>query len=85
MDFGDGHEQAVLARCGARVCGVFTGAVVLWDADGDLTQTVFLDDLGAEPGERILEASGNREGLYFLLEGPSGTRVMYLPASASEV
>ena len=85
MDFGDGHEQAVLARCGARVCGVFPGAVVLWDADGDLTQTVSLDDLGAEPGERILEASGNREGLYFLLEGPSGTRVMYLAASASEV
>lgn len=79
MDFGAGFEQAVLTRCGAEVCGGFPGAVVRWNEAGERIQTVTPADLGAAAGARFLDVTGSREGLYVLLEEPTGTRVMYAP------
>lgn len=78
-DHGDGVERATLTRCGAGVCGVFARAVTIWDATGSVERTITLADAGALASERIAIASGNRSGVYLLLEGDAGTRVVFVP------
>lgn len=78
VDFGAGYEQALLRRCGDRVCGLFPGAVVLWDEDGERALTLLLRELDPDPGARLLEVTGNREGLYLLLESQGETRVLHV-------
>lgn len=84
MDFGKGYEQGALARCGTRVCGLFASGVVQWNAQGALERTLAPADLGAEPGARILQVAGNAKGLYLLLEGKAGNRVVYVPTLTTE-
>ena len=79
VDFGKGFEQATLARCGSRVCGLFAGAVIVWGSEGEVLDTITASDLGALPSEHIAQVSGNQHGLYFTLSGAAGARVLFVP------
>jgi hypothetical protein len=83
IDVGNGFEQTTLARCGDFVCGVLDSAVVVWDAEGKVSHTIKLGDVGALPTERIVMASGNRDGVYLLLRGDVGTRVVFVSTATA--
>lgn len=80
LDLGAGFEQAALARCGGRVCGVLPGGVVVWGSEGQVLQIIRPADVAAAPSERIAQVSGNQHGLYLLLRGEAGARVVFLAA-----
>lgn len=79
VDFGAGFEQATLARCGAHVCGVVAGGVTVWDGAGRVVRELSLADALGSPGEAIVEASGAAGGVYVLLRGEAGGRVVFVP------
>lgn len=79
VDLGKGFEQATLTRCGGHVCGLFPGAVVVWDSEGAVLDTVTASDLDASPTEHIARVSGNQHGLYVSLSGATGARVLFVP------
>jgi hypothetical protein len=79
VDFGKGFEKATLTRCGSRVCGLFSGAVIVWGSEGEVLDTLTASDLGALPSEHIARVSGNEHGLYFSLSGTDGRRVLFVP------
>ncbi len=72
-------EQATLTRCGSHVCGLFTGAVVVWGSEGEVLDTITASDLGASSSESIGQVSGNQHGLYFTLRSVTGARVLFVP------
>ncbi len=79
VDFGSGLEEASLARCGADVCGVYGSAVIVWDDEGKVLRTIVLGDLSATPSEKIAHVSGNQHGVYVLLHGEAGSRIVFVP------
>lgn len=82
LDLGKGFEAAELAPCGPRVCGLLADAqaVVVWDGEGNLVQALTPADYAARPSERIVQVSGNAHGVYLLLGGEGGTRVVFVAA-----
>ena len=80
MDFGAGFEQGTLSRCGARVCGVFASAVVVWDDDGAARDVLERHDVGAAADEALAAVTGNRHGLYVTLRSEHGARVVFVPS-----
>jgi hypothetical protein len=78
VDLGAGFERATLARCGADVCGVFASAVIVWDDEGKALRTIRVSDLDAAPSERIAQVTGNQHGVYLLLRGDAGARVVFV-------
>jgi len=82
VDFGSGIEEGDLARCGSRVCGAFASGIVVWTADGAVRATLDADDLGALPTEQIGRVTGNDAGVYVLLLGDEGSRVVFVVAPA---
>lgn len=79
VDFGAGYEESMLARCGTDVCGVFKSAVIVWDDAGKPIRTILLSEI-ASPSESIAQVSGNQHGVYVLLEGAAGARIVFVPA-----
>lgn len=79
VDFGAGFEQATLARCGAHVCGVVAGGVTVWDGAGRVIREISRADALASPGESVVHASGTAGGVYVLLGGEDGGRVVFIP------
>jgi hypothetical protein len=79
VDLGAGFEQATLARCGANVCGWVAGGVIVWGAGGEPLRTITAEDALARPGERVAQVSGNARGIYVLLRGERGARVVFVP------
>jgi hypothetical protein len=84
IDFGAGFEQATLVRCGSRVCGVFTSAVVIWDAEGRVVRTITSDDVSALDSEHIAQVTGNDRGVYLLLRSDTGSRVVFVASGKSD-
>ncbi len=82
LDFGKGLETPRLASCGARVCGLYgaSNTVVVWNADGQVAHTIHPADHGDLATDVIFEISGNAHGVYLLLGGPRGTRVVFVDA-----
>lgn len=77
VDFGAGYEQASLARCGGRACGIFESGVVVWNEEGAVAERLTLTDLGARPGEQITGLSGTADGLYVVLRAETASRVVF--------
>ena len=82
VDVGAGFEEAKLARCGKQVCGILSSAVLVWDDGGRVVQTIRPSDFPMFDSERIAQISGNAHGVYFLLDGRAGTRVVFVPFDA---
>jgi hypothetical protein len=79
IDLGAGFEQAQLARCGARVCGLLSRAVIVWNDDGSVRRTLAAADFGGRPSEQIARVSGNQSGVYLQLHDGIGSRVVFVP------
>lgn len=80
VDFGAGFEQAILSRCGAHVCGTVAGGVTVWDRAGRVVRTITLADVLGVSGEGFVQATGAAGGVYVLLRGDGGGRVVFVPA-----
>lgn len=80
IDFGAGYEQGSLARCGSRVCGVFTSAVVIWDTEGRVVRTITMGDVSTSKSETIEQVTGNDHGVYLLVRGDHTARVVFMGA-----
>ena len=80
VDFGAGFEQAILSRCGAHVCGTVAGGVTVWDRAGRVVRTITLADALGVSGEGFVQATGAAGGVYVLLRGDGGGRVVFVPA-----
>lgn len=79
VDLGAGREPLTLARCGARVCGRGLAGVIVWDDAGAEVHRRTSTDLSARPGEQVMHVGGGDRGLYVLLHGERGGRVVFVP------
>lgn len=76
-----GYEEAQLAKCGSRVCGVFSKTIVLWDSDGHETQTITSTDLSMRATETLEQVSGTERGVYALVRGELVSRIVFVDTS----
>lgn len=79
VDLGGGYEQAELVRCGPHVCGRVAAGVVVWNDAGERLRTLTRGELLASPGEQVVRVTGDARGIYALLRGESGGRVVFVP------
>lgn len=77
-DFGAGPERATLARCGDRVCGVYSAGLRIWDESGAVVDTLDRATLGLSADEHVVMASGNGAGVYVLAQGDRSSRVSFV-------
>lgn len=79
VDLGAGFEQAELTRCGPHVCGMVSRGVIVWNHDGAVLRTISRADALARQDEQIVQVSGNRSGVYVLLQSEGDARVVFVP------
>jgi len=73
------QHPRTLDRCGGEICGVFADGVATWTADGALARILSRDDIEIADDETFEQVTGDADGLYLLLRGAEGARVMFVP------